>query len=41
MFFDANQWQALKEVLTSKIDANGKVYEDKKEGYWYWGDSKK
>lgn len=33
--FAADKWNELKEILTSKIDSQGKVYEDKKEGYWY------
>ncbi|MFN3316346.1 MAG: hypothetical protein ACK40K_06010 [Raineya sp.] len=41
MEFPANEWENLKTTLTSKIDANGKIYEDKKEGYWYYDNSKK
>jgi len=41
MEFPMEAWQSLKETLTSKIDANGKVDEGKKEGYWYSGGSQK
>lgn len=41
MFFDARHWDSLRDVLTSKIDANGKVDENKKEGYWYVEGAKK
>jgi len=41
IFLDATHWDKLKEVLKTQIDANGKIDENKKEGYWYYGDSKK
>lgn len=41
MFFDAKQWNSLRDILTSKIDANGKIDETKKEGYWYGEGAKK
>ena len=41
MLFDAKHWNSLRDILTSKIDANGKIDETKKEGYWYGEGAKK
>lgn len=35
MFFEAKDWDKLKEILSTKIDTKGTIYEQKKEGYWY------
>lgn len=41
IFLNATDWDKLKEALKTHIDANGKIDEKKKEGYWYYGDSKR
>lgn len=35
LFLDAQDWSRLKDSLTKNIDAQGKIDDQKKEGYWY------
>ncbi|WP_448530498.1 hypothetical protein [Raineya sp.] len=40
LFFSAQDWEKLKDILTKNIDAQGEIDDNRKEGYWYKGNHK-